>query len=104
MASLWEILDPSNLRYNTALGFMTSDSGFGPPSELSGWIRTGYAATSDSTAGRSNCNAWTSTSVGDLGTAVELSSSWNDAATVASPWVAGQNSCNVNTRVWCMQD
>ena len=32
MASLWEILDPSNLRYNTTLGFTTQDSGFGPPS------------------------------------------------------------------------
>ena len=31
MASLWEILDTSNLRYNTELGFTQEDSGFGPP-------------------------------------------------------------------------
>ncbi len=32
MASLWEIHDPTNLRYNTELGFTSgSDSGFGPP-------------------------------------------------------------------------
>ena len=31
MASLWEIHDPSNLRYDTELGFTTDDSGFGPP-------------------------------------------------------------------------
>lgn len=40
MASLWEIHDPSNLRYDTELGFVQDDSGFGPPIEF-GWIRTG---------------------------------------------------------------
>jgi hypothetical protein len=41
MASLWEIFDPSNLRYDTQLGFTLEDSGFGPPSFEGGWIRTG---------------------------------------------------------------
>jgi hypothetical protein len=106
MASLWEIHDPSNLRYNTELGFMADDSGFGPPSELGGWIRTGFAASADnnSSAGKTNCNAWTSASDGDFGTAVRPSNSWSDAASAVTPWVAGQPSCNLNTRVWCVQD
>ena len=44
MASLWEIFDTSNLRYDTQLGATAQDSGLGPPSisGLSeGWIRTG---------------------------------------------------------------
>src|SRR5512133_3687902 len=43
MASFWEIRDPSNLRYNTAYGYKTDDSGLGPPT-AGGWIRTGSAA------------------------------------------------------------
>ena len=30
-ASFWEIADPSNLKYNTTLGYTWSDSGQGPP-------------------------------------------------------------------------
>jgi hypothetical protein len=46
MASMWEISDPSNLRYDTQLGVTTADSGFGPPAGTSfvaffGWVRTG---------------------------------------------------------------
>ena len=50
MASLWEIFDTSNLRYDTALGASSTDSGSGPPVavyfglghfEGDGWIRTG---------------------------------------------------------------
>ena len=33
MASLWEILNPSNLRYDTELGVVVGDSGFGPPKQ-----------------------------------------------------------------------
>jgi hypothetical protein len=36
MASMWEIHDPSNLRYDTELGFTRGDSGFGPPSQSPG--------------------------------------------------------------------
>ena len=31
MASLWEIFDPSALKYNTSLGYTKDDSGQGPP-------------------------------------------------------------------------
>jgi len=32
MASLWEIQDPTSLRYDNILGFNRADSGSGPPS------------------------------------------------------------------------
>jgi hypothetical protein len=69
MASLWEIHDPTNLRYDTELGFTESDSGFGPPTH-GGWIRTGGAANTVGGAGVGNCNAWKSASGADFGTIV----------------------------------
>ena len=35
-ASLWEIMDPSNLKYNTDLGYTMDDSGQGPPTSAAG--------------------------------------------------------------------
>src|SRR4030095_12687199 len=67
MASIWEIHDMSNLRYNTELGLTQDDSGFGPPSGFSGWIRTGSIANNPPTAGFGNCQSWTSSSVADYG-------------------------------------
>lgn len=43
-ASFWEILDPSNLVYNTTLGYQNADSGFGPPTNVTGFIRSGFGA------------------------------------------------------------
>ena len=43
MASLWEIFDPSNLRYDATVGATADDSGAGPPF-LGGWVRTGTPA------------------------------------------------------------
>jgi len=40
-ASLWEILDVSNLEYDQDLGATSDDSGHGPPSSIGGWILTG---------------------------------------------------------------
>ena len=44
MASLWEILDPSNLKYDTGRGYINDDSGSGAPANVIGWIRTGGPA------------------------------------------------------------
>jgi hypothetical protein len=56
MASIWEILDTSNLSYNTDLGVIVDDSGSGPPNAIEGWIRTGDVTSDHFT----NCKAWTS--------------------------------------------
>jgi hypothetical protein len=79
MPSLWEIVDPSNLSYDTNLGVTVADAGSGPPSAAPGWIRTGFLASGGSMApdgsvqpGTANCQAWTSASSEAHGTIVSL--------------------------------
>ena len=100
MASLWEIHDPTYLRYNTQIGLTKDDSGFGPPALSEGWIRTGENASN------SNCQAWTSASDAVNGTPVSLTteSLWASPASVVSPWGAQPFSCNASFPVWCLQD
>lgn len=104
MASMWEILDPSNLRYDTSLGWTQLDSGLGPPNLTAGWIRTGTPATFGGAGGES-CNGY-STTAGN-GTAVNLSRAW-DAAAASDPdipaWSAFVSSCSSDRRVWCVED
>jgi hypothetical protein len=82
MASLWEIHEPSNLRYDTALGLTGGDSGAGPPangaSDEWGWIRTGTAGAFGNPGfpGMANCGAWTDNATDNAGTVVGLSSAW----------------------------
>jgi len=106
MASMWEILDPSNLRYNTQLGATLQDSGFGPPtaSASEAWIRTGGPASNSETIGLGNCNAWTSASHDDAGTLVRLDFPWDAAGEKISPWFASTIPCSVHVHVWCVQD
>ena len=115
MASLKEIFDTSNLRYNTELGFTDSDSGFGPPSgftvggdpvNAAGWIRTGGPPHDGGVIGAANCKVWTENSDGDLGTVVFLEPVWSHLTptTVISPWVGETRSCSGASRVWCVQD
>jgi hypothetical protein len=104
MASLWEILDTSNLRYDTQLGLTRADSGSGPPTAF-GWIRTGHVAAITDFAGFGNCNAYTSADSSHRGTIVTLSPvEWNSPARVVSPWDAASFECNLPLRVWCVQD
>lgn len=112
MASLWEILDPSNLSYDTTLGVTLADSGSGPPNG-SGWIRTGFIASnginadgSVQTAGAANCLAWTNASSDARGTTALLpvyGDTENDVTRI-SPWVAKTTVCSARPRVWCVQD
>ncbi len=108
MASLWELLDVSNLIYDTGRGFTGADSGQGPVSYVSGWIRTGYwEPNGDPDApGVSNCMAWTSNSADHYGSVVMLNAAWTDAATVISPWEPFPIvwPCNSTRRVWCVED
>ena len=105
MASLWEILDPSNLKYDTELGLQNTDSGEGPPSGYYGWVRTGYEsnASSSDPAGMVNCNAWKSNNPSDWGSAVSLESDWSTSADVFV-WDAVKSACVNSLRVWCVAD
>jgi hypothetical protein len=117
MASVWEIHDPSNLRYDTQLGVTLDDSGFGPPSgdfsvdlaslPPAGWVRTGGRASSELFPSRANCLAWTSDSDADFGAFVFLPDNWNSQSspvTVGSPWTRSALRCGQMTSVWCVQD
>jgi hypothetical protein len=102
MASLWEIFDVSTLQYDTQKGFVTQDSGSGPPVSI-GWVRTGFGSSNNSfTPGVPNCNAWTTT-LGN-GTVVDLFTLWNQVPTVISPWRGLVGVCVDSHKVWCVQD
>jgi hypothetical protein len=120
-ASMWEILDVSSLRYDTTKGYVRPDSGQGPPSNTSGWIRTGYNSSSVQTnsnakgdAGLVNCSAWESSSSLHDGTRAWLSRCWQEGADCSIPdvyepmlapwWQAGDTACNLALRVWCVED
>jgi hypothetical protein len=104
MASLWEILDPSNLKYNTDLGITGGDCGQGPPTFPSiGWVRTGYYSSTSSTPGQGNCNAWTSSGSGLVGTYAYLTHSWETEGDI-HVWQVNTTSCSQAPHVWCVED
>lgn len=104
MASLYEILDPSSLRYDTTFGVVTGDSGSGPPRNF-GWIRTGNVTQSSTTSipGNANCNAWQTSSPDIYGSLVGLDD-WTNAAISIHPWRATSARCNSIVNVWCVED
>lgn len=107
MASLWEILDPSSLRYNTSLGLTEADSGSGPPTFVNGGVRTGGVSLGDVVgAGHPNCMAWTTSATNNAGTTEALSPNWDDRTDVfpIHPWVAFDNACRSALHVWCVAD
>ena len=107
MASLWEIVDPSNLKYNTTLGWTETDSGQGPPADeiyVHGWVRTGYVADISTTAGRANCLGWTSAGAGHRGTIVSLPASWTSGVEDIGVWHAAVALCSDQNQVWCIED
>jgi hypothetical protein len=112
MASLWEILDPSNLRYDTELGEThdepqgASDTGSGPPSQTYGWIRTGYWATVGSPdPGSATCASWRSANSTHTGNTLRLTDNWSTPfVTAISPWEAVVIPCDTARAVWCVQD
>jgi hypothetical protein len=103
MASLWEIADPSNLKYATSLGFTREDSGHGPPYKA-GWVRTGYTNYGGSTAGQGNCQAWSSHESSDDGTRAFLPSSWTAGDQDMGVWAVNALSCSSSVSVWCIED
>jgi hypothetical protein len=110
-ASLWEILDPSNLKYNTDLGLVRDDSGQGPPTLpptlplVSGWVRTGFGRSGSTTPGVGNCDGWDSSSDSDWGTLARLPSDWTAGQDI-HVWQVDTTTCNtdVSVRVWCVAD
>jgi hypothetical protein len=108
MASLFEIFDFSNMKYDTTLGlqFTFQDSVSGPPTGVRGWIRTNYASSGQAQiAGQDNCFTWTSNSSSDYGTAALLNSHWAiPPVTSMDPWLSSLVTCDTSHLVWCIQD
>lgn len=104
MASLWEIHDTTVLRYATALGTVTADSGSGPPNDEFGWIRTGNRARAGG-PGEANCEAYVTNGAGFEGSQVQLTEEWESPASGrVSPWDVSTLRCDLPSRVWCVQD
>ena len=106
MASMWEVFDLSNLRYDTALGDTSADSGSGPPNLEGGqgWIRTGGLSNSAGISGIGNCNAWTDAGAMVNGSFVFLPDVWGSDGPRISPWIAGASDCSNPKKVWCVED
>lgn len=102
-ASLWEILDTSNLKYNTNRGVTQDDSGQGPPSYYAAWVRTGYSSSAANTAGQGNCNAWASSDGNHYGTPVYLSNDWTTGQDI-HVWEAYTETCSSFISVWCVEN
>jgi hypothetical protein len=102
-ASIWEILDPSNLVYDSSLGFTLPDIGSGPPAGALGWVRTGYLDNTSATPGRGNCNGWSSANPAHYGTAVFLADDWTVTSDVHI-WHAVPRDCGNSAPVWCVED
>jgi hypothetical protein len=102
-ASLWELLDLSNMKYNEAFGQSNDDSGYGPPSSIAGWARTGYTLNSSGTPGQGNCNAWDNSDSEHSGTYVYLPSDWSSGGDF-HVWKVGIAQCDLAGPVWCVED
>jgi hypothetical protein len=104
MASLWEILDTTQLEYNTSLGFTMGDTGSGPPTYVYGWIRTGYFSSTSSTPGQGNCACWTNGMTGS-GTIAQLPSSWSSTYVDLHVWDVATDGCGTTVHhVWCVEN
>lgn len=101
MASLWEIADTSNLRYNRTLGVTRMDSGHGPPTDT-GWIRTGSGSGFLGSPGTANCRAWTSSAWGDIGSYLFLPNNWTTNDEDILGWAVAVARCSVARSVWCV--
>jgi hypothetical protein len=113
MASIWEIADPSALIYNPTLGRTGTDSGSGPPSQLSGfgysfpargWVRTGYSYSVSDIPGQANCGTWLSNNEFYWGTSANLPSNWTGGEVDIGLWNIEVSTCDTSMRVWCIED
>jgi hypothetical protein len=106
MASLWEILDVTNLIYDykNPAAKIKADSGYGPPSNWYGWIRTGEESSGANTAGTGNCLNWTSSLNTNYGTIVRLSNAWETTPGDIFTWDAAIWNCGGIAPVWCVGD
>jgi hypothetical protein len=113
MASIFEILDGSNLQYSTGLPDALSDlvhldQGDGPPTLDFGWVRTGYDSTANpgttQVPASVNCNNGTTRTDNDWGTVARRYDKATDSQ-MYSEWVGvSARQCNQSYHVWCVEN
>lgn len=103
MATLWDLLDPSNLVYDISRGYVHSpgDEGNGPPSGEEGWIRTGGVPSIGNGAGNGNCGLWSFAAADHYGTVAQLPNDWHTIEIKMGIWLTGDQECTTTQRVWC---
>jgi hypothetical protein len=104
VAAMSEILDPTVLQYDSALGATQLDAGSGVPYGA-GWVRTGGPSAAEfGQAGLDNCAVWSSASAEHSGTTVALHADWNSSPGRIGPWTGILFACNTLHGVWCVED
>ena len=90
MASIFELKHPTEMVYNTDLGFIADDSGYGPSTRW-GWVRSGWPSSI-----YQNCSVWTSTGGEGLMAHPSLSN--------PSGWTSIPDLCAYTHHYWCISD
>jgi hypothetical protein len=103
-AAVWEILDVSNLMYDTALGYKYVAGDGTPPTGVWGWVRTGGVPSIGPGPGGGNCGVWTQFFPDTYGTVIKLPSDWSAPGSTIGVWVTGFAQCTGSLKVWCVED
>ncbi len=112
-ASIWELADPSALKYDTSRGLSSSDSGGGPPTTINymgnpltarGWVRTSFSYSVSAISGHANCGNWLNNYGLYWGTTANLPSNWIGNEQDIGVWDVGVGTCDTSLWVWCVQD
>jgi hypothetical protein len=92
-----EVYGLSNMVYDRQLGYIVDDSGYGPPNQALGWVRSG-----EPTNQSSNCSLWTCNTDECGGYIAGL----DGVGTAMPPPLVEvtQSGCQVERSVWCVSD
>jgi len=114
MASLYEILDTSKLQFvkghASAVYSVNADLGYGPPTGIRGWVRTGASSWSGPEEDyKPNCKNWTTSAPNPIhyGTAAELGFSYSPRLSYdpwRGHWFIFREDCGSLLFVWCVED
>lgn len=99
-ASMWELINPSALAYDTILGAQDEDSGSGPPGFRPAWVRSGASFNSNNST-RGNCDGWT-IFTGGSGATAELRTPIDAQGQPA--WEMDDVGCDIVLSAWCIED
>ena len=104
MAQAEEISNPGVLDYDHSNGYNRSDNSLGgPPTNVYGWVRTGWVSATSSTPGTGNCQLWTSSTYGQYGSQMTFEHIIT-ASTNQHDQDFQTDHCSYSYRTWCVED